>query len=246
MANKKKEEKKPETRVKEALAAALSEDLGEIPPVSITVEELKRLEQEDRKKRRLRNTKFVSAAAIAVIVCAAGVYMVWPQTAVPVDADKNTQQKVEEGDGVVVINEGDSEGEGSVTLTETNWDKVADLRDEFPQLIIPSYVPEGYTFSQLAIEKYVDMGYKAIYSYENKEHELRIEENAYEGHGENASILTGKERKIDTVIGNAYVLNEEKGHPLVVSIFKNRKNLSIVGYINDEEYKKIIRGIDMP
>ncbi len=92
-----------EQRLAAVLREGLEQEIGEIPEVSINIDELKQLEAADRKTRKIKRLRTISVAAAAVIVCAAIIYTVLPESVVPVDADKNTKQKVEEKDGVVII-----------------------------------------------------------------------------------------------------------------------------------------------
>lgn len=240
-----------ENKAAQKLAEALGEDIGEIPEVSITAEELKKLEQADRKKRNRKRASIVGIAAALILVCGVAAYAAWPKIAVPVDADKNNEQSVEEENGVVVINENGAEGESAVTRTEKNWDKVADVRKDFPELVIPSYVPEGYEFVELKIEQYENMGYRAIYEFQKKDYTLRIEDSTYQEQGENAPILTGKERTVDTKKGKGYILDEKNGHVymLMLTLDQGGKTLCVSshsGAISEEEYIKIVNEIDMP
>lgn len=244
MAEKKKEEKKPEAKVEEALAAALSEDLGEIPPVSITVEELKRLERTDRKKRRLRNVRFISGAVAAVVVCAMGVYMVWPQTAVPVDADKNTQQQVEEGDGIVIINEGDAEGEGSVTTKETNWDDAVAQRRFIPELVGLQQNLDAYIFQSLEIENQGDGYCKAIYTYKKKSDVLYIEQEIFSSSGTNTSVLNKNAKKIETNNGTAYIVSSDEEGKIGI-LYTSNSIIKMLGNLQDQQFKDIFNSLDV-
>lgn len=238
-----------ENKAAEKLAEALGEDIGEIPEVSITVEELKKLEQADRKKRNRKRANIVGIAAALILVCGVAAFAAWPKMAAPVDADKNTQQSVEEENGVVVINENGAEGESAVTRTEKNWDKVADLRKDFPELMIPSYVPEGYEFVEVEIEQYKNMGYKAIYKYQKGDYSLKIEGNLYQKHGEDAPTLTGTEKEVNTEQGTCYVLNKKDTNVHIAMVHQDNKSLYIHGEdgdIDEKECIKIINGVDMP
>lgn len=235
-----------ETKAAEKLAEALGEDIGEIPEVSITPEELKKLEQADRKKRNRKRASIVGIAAALILVCGVAAYAAWPKIAVPVDADKNSEQSVEEENGVVVINENGAEGESAVTRTEKNWDKVADLRKDFPDLMIPSYVPEGYEFVELEIEQYKSVGYKAAYVYKKENSKLKLEENTYKNQGEIAPTLTETEQTIATKHGKGYILDKKNSKVHIAAIHWDDKSFTIKGSITEEECIKIIDGIDMP
>ena len=218
------------------LAQAVAEELGEIPEVSITIEELKALERADRKKRNRKKVKLVGVVAALLLVCGVAAHAALPDGLVaPVDADKNTEQSVQEENGSVVINENGAEGKGVVTYKESNWDKVADMRNKFPDLIIPTYVPDGYEFVELEVEQYSDIGFKAVYKYRCKENELQLEEKTYQFEGENAPTIIKSERTIKTKQGNLYILDEKHNEVFMSTIYWDDKTLSLHGAISKKE-----------
>lgn len=247
MAEKNKDERTTaRSAVENALVKALSDDMGEIPEVSITVEELKALDAADKKKRRKRAARCASVAAVAVIVCAAVVYMAWPETVVPVDADKNTEQRVETGDGEIVINEGDGIGEsGIVEITETDWEKVSRYRKDFPALAIPGYINEQYKFKILNIEKYSKDEFYACYTYEKKNKKLLIEQRTYRDDATRASFLTEGTKTTEVKLGTAYILPKEEKKTLIIVQIKNG-DISVTGELDTEELIQILDNVEMP
>lgn len=246
MTNNKEAKVNLENQTATVLAQAVAEEMGEIPEVSITIEELKALERADRKKRNRKKAKIVGVAAALLIVCGVAAYAAWAdELAVPVDADKNTEQSVQEENGSVVINENGAESEGATTYTETDWNKAIALREEFPDLMIPNYVPEGYEFMQLEVEHYVGTGYKALYKYQKESSELLIEENTYQDYGEKAPILAGTEQQIETKNGKGYILDEKNGRAIAATVHSNEKSINVKGNIEKSECIKIINKIDM-
>lgn len=248
MTNNKEAKVNLENQTATVLAQAVAEELGEIPEVSITIEELKALERADRKKRNRKKVKVVGIAAALLLVCGVAAYAALPDNLItPVDADKNTSQSVQEESGSVVINENGAEDEGVITYKETNWDKVADLRSKFPDLIIPGYVPEGYEFAELEIEQYVGAGYKVTYKYRREDLQLKIEENTYKEQGESASILAGTKRQLETENGQGYIVDEKNNTGIAAIIYiSDGKSISIKGTITERECLKVINEIDLP
>lgn len=246
MNEKNREEQAAEARVAEILSKALAEELGDIPKVSITVEELEALERADRQQRRKRRLRYFSMAAAAVFVCVVALYALWPETAVPVSADKNTEQRVEEGNGVVVINEGDAEGSGETSLREESWDEVLKYKDNLPELYIPGYVPEGYEFSYSELNEYSGSDYDIIYTYEKGETELSIKYKYLNASGNKVRAIEDKHMHTEnTDLGNTYILTDENGK-LLSTIYLDNSTLSISGIISQEEAVKIINGIKKP
>ena len=203
-----------EQRLAAVLREGLEQEIGEIPEVSINIDELKQLEAADRKTRKIKRLRTISAAAAAVIVCAAIIYTVLPESVVPVDADKNTKQKVEEKDGVVIINEGEVEGDsGEVSITETDWDKIEDLKEYVPNLYIPGYVPEGYEFEKATVKRYSEEIYKCEYLFKTND-------------------------KKDTVaLGTIYINNHQKEISGV--LISGKDKIFVFGDISERELIKV-------
>lgn len=241
MIEKNREEQAAEARVSKMLAEALAEDLGDIPKVSITVEELKALERADRRKRRKRKLRYFSMAAAAVLICVVALYALWPETAVPVSADKNTEHRVEERNGVVVINEGDVEGSGAISYTENDESKIPKLKKRFKELVTLTYLPEGYTFSTLTIEDYAEEGFLAQYTFiKNKKH-MYVVQQFYNRSGTKTDIANNNVDFIVTKFGRAYITKE--GKKVIASADLDNGYLKVTGGLTTKEIAKIIDNI---
>lgn len=205
------ERKESEQRLAAVLREGLEQEIGEIPEVSINIDELKQLEAADRKTRKIKRLRTISAAAAAVIVCAAIIYTVLPESVVPVDADKNTKQKVEEKDGVVIINEGDVEGDsGEVSITETDWDKIEDLKEYVPNLYIPGYVPEGYEFEKATVKRYSEEMYRCEYIFVSDRNDITIIQTSQPSSGSKTIFMEEYNKEIDSTLGTIYIDNHQK------------------------------------
>ena len=227
-----------EKKLAAVLKEGLEEDLGEIPEVSINIEELKKLEETDRKKRKQKRVRNAGVAAAAVIVCAVILYAVWPQSAVPVDADKNTEQKVEEKDGVVIINEGDVEGDsGEVSVTETDWNKVSDLKEYVPNLYIPGYVPEGYEFEKATVETYDEEMYESKFIFKNIESKELLITQTSQDKGTQTDFLEKYDQTFSCKLGDVYVTKHQKGISATIIVKDDR--IFIFGELPVKEMKKI-------
>ncbi|MCI9596490.1 MAG: hypothetical protein HFE75_04165 [Firmicutes bacterium] len=245
MIEKNREEQAAEARVSKMLAEALAEDLGDIPKVSITVEELKALERADRRKRRKRKLRYFSMTAAAVLICVVALYALWPETAVPVSADKNTEHRVEEKDGMVVINEGDVEGGSGLTeITETDWDKVEKQQNQIPELGRPGYVPNGYEFEHLHIEKYQKEDILAEYFYSNGKEELRIVQRIQSTTETKTGIIEGDIERLSTKKGDIYAVQEDG--QWVATKYLNNGYIKIVGKLEKKQTVDILKKYVMP
>lgn len=246
MIEKNREEQAAEARVSKMLAEALAEDLGDIPKVSITVEELKALERADRRQRRKRKLRYFSMAAAAVLICVVALYALWPETAVPVSADKNTEHRVEEGNGEIIINEGDGAGHAGMSkITETDWDKVEEIKCSASQLAIPTSIPKGYAFETLTVEMYGKDDFLAQYSYKKgTECTLYIEQKNYAGTHTKATIAEGQVKNADTQIGKVYFVQGEQEPPTALCYLENGY-LNVTGELTKDEVIRIFNGIEL-
>lgn len=246
MNEKNREEQAAEARMAEMLSAALAEELGDMPKVSITVEELEALERADRQQRRKRRLRYFSMAAAVFFICVVALYALWPETAVPVSADKNTEQRVEEGNGVVVINEGDVEGSGQTSLREESWDEVLKYKDSLPELYIPGYVPKGYEFSYSELNEYSGSDYDISYVFKEGDKQICVEYNYYDKNGGNIRTIDGENVKIqNTDLGKSYMI-KDRNNNMIATVFLNNGTLSVKGSINQSESIRMIDGMQMP
>ncbi len=246
MVEKNKEAQTAKDRVADALSQALAEDLGEIPKVSITIEELKALEQADRRKRTKRRIRYLSMAAAVVIIFAAALYAFWPKTAVPVSADKNTEQKVEREDGMIVINEGNVEGEQEAhMIIEEDWNKVLGYKNSLPELYIPGYVPKGYRFDHSELNKYPKSMYDITYVYKNDKNALSIKYRYLNANSDKATAIDDQHAHIEsTRFGKAYIYTDtDTNGQIGATIHLNKGVLAIRGQVKSNEMVRMINGM---
>lgn len=241
MNEKNREEQAAEARMAEMLSAALAEELGDMPKVSITVEELEALERADRQQRRKRRLRYFSMAAAVFFICVVALYALWPETAVPVSADKNTEQRVEEKDGMVVINEGDVEGSGTISYTEDDESKILELKKRFKDLVTLTYLPEGYLFSNLTIEDYAEEGFLAQYTFVKNKKNIYVAQQFYSTSGTKTDIANNNVDFIETKFGRAYIAKD--GKKIIASVDLDNGYLKVTGRLTTKEIVKIIDNI---
>lgn len=245
MNEKNREEQAAEARMAEMLSAALAEELGDMPKVSITVEELEALERADRQQRRKRRLRYFSMAAAVFFICVVALYALWPETAVPVSADKNTEQRVEEGNGEIIINEGDGTGQEGITIIdESNENNCAEWRDTVPGLAVPQYIPSGYSFNVLHIEAYSDDSFLAQYSYERNGVELYILQREYENKGDKIRKVNGSAERFQTKLGEAYFIKEKNGVYTSI-VYINNGHVKITGLESKSECANVLNGLEI-
>ena len=178
-----------------------------------------------------------------MIVCAAIIYTVLPESVVPVDADKNTKQKVEEKDGVVIINEGDVEGDsGEVSITETDWDKIEDLKEYVPNLYIPGYVPEGYEFEKATVVRYSEGLYKSDIVFVDDKNEIISIAQTTQKEDSKTIFIEQYEEKFECSLGEVYIVKYQKG--ISGTLISGHERIFIFGNISSNEMKNICESLD--
>ncbi len=104
--------------------------------------------------------------------------------------------------------EGDS---GEVSITETDWDKIEDLKEYVPNLYIPGYVPEGYEFEKATVEKYSDDMYKIEFTFiDNKKSYLSMIQASQVESGNKTLFLKESDEIYESRWGTVYISNHQK------------------------------------
>lgn len=224
------------------LREALEQEMGEIPELSITVSELRELDRQSRKKKQRRAVKIAGIAA-AVLCVMAGLAL-WSQNAVPADAGKDTEQRVEKTNGEILINDGDGIGKSGVTIiNETDRARVRQWRKAVPKLGIPQWVPAGYAFESLNIELYSEMGFSAEYIYKKENTSFSVEQIGYDQEGEKTRSIEGNIRTGESQKGTAYITDDEEGSMAVV--YLEQGHLKVTGKLSDSQLVKVLDGIEI-
>lgn len=249
MAEKKKDEvKSAQLNIEKTLKEAVGTEMGELPELSITVDELRSMEDKRQKKKKKKFVRLVSTAAIAVVVCAAALYLAWPDSAVPVDADKDAVEKIETGQGDLVLNNGEGVGDSNIVEYIISDEKYIEVqREKFPEMAIPKYVPDGYEFKKLHIESYGEDDFQASFKYINKgKKELYIDYRHYMEGGVATTSFDAEETDTEESKKGMIYLLKEKGEPTLSILNVNNNSITVTGQLNNKEMVKIFDKIEMP
>ncbi len=132
---------------------------------------------EDNRRRAEKRKRIMTAAACILVLCT-GVFSI----KLLMEAD-NTIAVAGNGDDVVnrsgnnlVIKnnrEDVDENIGGEVVVVTNWDKVKDLQKQYPDMLVPGYVPKGYAFSKLEIADKGDTT-EYVYAFRKSDNILEI------------------------------------------------------------------------
>ena len=180
----------------------------------------------------------MAAISCVVIVCAgtfSAMNLLVPDAAI---AGKNGPVTTEEGNNTIVKEGRGEPGEnaGEENIIVDDWKKVADVKKKYPQLLIPQYVPEGYEFSELAVEaNELVQAYTYTYALDDKNVVIiQTNDNSFKMIKEFDRVLemeNGIEIKIKEDVGKCgFFLIEEE-------LFE------IIGELQDSEYEKVAMGL---
>ena len=150
---------------------------------------------------------------------------------------------MEEKDGVVIINEGDVEGDsGEVSVTETDWNKVSDLKEYVPNLYIPGYVPEGYEFEKATVKRYSDEMYESEFCFVTDQKEsLIITQTAQVEDDIQTVFVEDYEKKLHCELGDIYIVKHQKG--ISGTLINKRDRIVIFGEVSIEEIESLYKSL---
>lgn len=229
-----------ERTIGEIISDATDEELKHYHTGSLTPEELRSaVDKEQRAGQRRMLRRLTAAAALLMLVVAATVFA-FENFTTDVDADKNAKEEIVTEDGVVIEDGGwGSDSEQSWEITD--WDEVATMKAMIPQLVVPEYIPEGYSFSRLVIS---EMGNLQIVEYlflEENNSSLEIHQHIRDENTETTQVYESL-YEIDSDKGKIYMAKGEEKKNAIIPL-----DDGIVIYIwstlDDEEIRKIVDNV---
>ena len=193
--------------------------------------------------RRKANIRRIIAAAAMVVFVIAIFGGVMSFFTAPVDADKSNQKYVEEQGDQVVVREGLGSKDKSVeamNVVITEWKDVQAQKDYLSQLLVPEYIPDGFEFVQLSIEKDGD-NYRVEYIYEADDDKmLSIIQQSYLQNKNQTAVIEeyDKEMEVDGYLVHISNYPETK-YMVMVRNMKEEKD-TVGGNISEKEGIKIL------
>lgn len=119
----------------------------------------------------------------------------------------------------------------------TNYNKIYESRKIWIDILIPEYIPDGYSFIELRLTKNVSNEHNAIYKYNDGTNELKIWIYDFEANGESISIDKGEIINKEDRIINVYFDSIHK--EMIADVYIDDKFVCISGKIIKEEIIKI-------
>lgn len=197
------------------------------------IRELLRKKEQQRKKR----IRTITAAAAAFILVVGAVLAVGGCFA-PAEADKNSRTKVEEHNGSAVIKGENTEDEeiGPEIAKVTDWDGIAELKEQYPEMITFTDVPDGMEFVRVeVVEKDCDR-VNVKYCFSKKTQEVLILQEYYaKGKGQ----TQGVEISGESVNYKGYKVHMNDNND-TVTVLINKNIIDIIGSADKKEVFSIL------
>ena len=156
-----------------------------------------------------------------------------------VGADKNPKEEIVTEDGVIIEDGGwgSDDGEDNVWVIE-DWEHVQAAKETIPELLIPTYIPEGYEFERLEIENFIKNDFKCEYLFfDSKNRLLEIEHIVTKG-TLNTAQIGNIENILQSKKGEIYIQKNK-----IATIQIDDGIINVCGNMINEEIIKIIDGI---
>ena len=202
------------------------------------IRELLRQREQQRKKR----IRTITALAAAFLIVIGAVFAVGGCIG-PVEADKNDKTKVEKHDGSVVIkgeNTGDEEI-GAEVAKVTDWEGIAELKQQYPEMITFTDVPEGMEFVSVEVVKQVDGIIRVSYDFKLKNEPVYIcQKYNFKQQQETKGVENGGEYKEY----NRYKVKIEKGNDsILVTAISEQGVIDVMGKVTEKDVCGILNKI---
>ena len=227
--------------VEEILAAAIERQHCQRPPRTITPEQLKAMaaeRQRQKRRRLLRTAGFAAVFVIAVISTA----LIFNMITVDVGADKNAKEEIRTENGVVIEDGGwGSSSEDRVVITEQyELESIKAVDNRFIRI---NYVPSGFKFQKLIVERNEVGDIICEYFYYNKETDKLIEvEEFIPGNKVMYFEIDNAARILEFSKGEIYIYENENKRAIMQ--VDDGRNIKLWGDVSDEEIIKIYEGIE--
>lgn len=151
-----------------------------------------------------------------------------------------TGPKVEEQDGSVVIKGENTEDEeiGPEVAKVTDWDGIAELKEQYPEMITFTDIPEGMEFVSVEVKEQ-DFGAVDIeYCFTDNSNSVEIFQEYFKDKKQQTQLI---EVPDDYMEYKGYKVNiEGKSETVVATVFDERRVIDIIGSITKDMVFKIV------
>lgn len=223
--------------------------LEEAPEVSVTEEdEICREKVSDSRKpdRKHRFSRFAKVAAVVIIFLLCTNIFLLGKNSSESYGDKGILHRLYQGvTGLFTDSEEETEAsdvEEFMTFDKLGEREMKKAKEFLPGLYVPTYMPEGYEFESLEIQKYYSGDYQCDYVYSNDEDVIKVllyysvDSDRTHVWPEDGDIIDLNDRKI-------LVTEDSTSDAPWVSVYTETCNMDISGVSEEDDLIKIGKGM---
>ncbi|MEA4923429.1 MAG: DUF4367 domain-containing protein [Eubacteriaceae bacterium] len=186
------------------------------------------------------------AAMIACVIALSSLMTVWINSNSALGA-KTLLYKVRQVTGGMFAGSGPAivEEDGVEKMTVTDESDMDDAKDFFPEMIEPTYIPEGYRFESLTIEKPEDeaLGNMTEYVYANGDKKLYMGQLTSVGE-DDSTYVSGEGYTIDMSDRKIFVTKDESTKKPQAAVFIGNAVFTISGDATEKEMIKVAKKVE--
>lgn len=188
-------------------------------------------QKEQQRKRRIKTITAVAAAFLIVV----GAVLAVGGCFGSVEADKNDRTKVEEQDGSVVIKGENTEDEeiGPEVARVTDWDGIAELKEQYPEMITFTDVPEGMEFVSVEVKEKADSVVCITYIFEKKDRDISLIQRYYNDKWQETQGIDNYNEVLK--YKNKDICIYKKADSIMAESITENSEIDIVGITDEEE-----------
>lgn len=192
--------------------------------------------KEQQRKRRIKTITAVAAAFLIVVGAALAVGGCFGS----VEADKNDRTKVEEQDGSTVIKGENTEDEeiGSEVAKVTDWDGIAELKEQYPEMITFTDVPKGMEFVSVEAKERSCNMINISYCFSQNDNNILVLQEYYTKEKQQTQLLESTDEYIEYKGYKIIIKQESK--KLIATVNDKKCMFDVIGSITEDEVFDIL------
>ena len=192
-----------------------------------------------KEQQRKRSIKTITAVA-AVFLIVVGAVLAVGGCFGSVEADKNDRTKVEEQDGSTVIKGENTEDEeiGSEVAKVTDWDGIAELKEQYPEMITFTDVPKGMEFVSVEAKERSCNMINISYCFSQNDNNILVLQEYYTKEKQQTQLLESTDEYIEYKGYKIIIKQESK--KLIATVNDKKCMFDVIGSITEDEVFDIL------
>ena len=223
---------------KDKFAQMLREGYEALDPEKEQREYIRELlrQKELQRKRRIKTITAVAAAFLIVV----GAVLAVGGCFGAVEADKNDRTKVEEHNGSAVIKGENTEDEeiGPEVATVTDWDGIAELKEQYTEMITFTDIPEGMEFVSVEAKEGGCNMINIKYCFSKDAKSVLVLQEYYTKEKQQTQLLESTDEYIEYK-GYRIIIKQENVK-LIATVNNKKYTFDIIGSITEDEMFNIV------